>query len=54
MITLVWVLPIKKMHFHNSSVKNADFRPKIEPKLTKYVHFIQMMGYLMLFLLDFE
>ena len=30
---------LKKMHFHNSSVKKCRFWPKIEPKMTKFVHF---------------
>ena len=35
---------LKKMHFHNSSVKKCRFWPKIEPKLTKFVHFFTDVG----------
>ena len=45
---------LKKMHFHNSSVKKCRFWPKIEPKITKFVHFLLMLAHFILSLLYFE
>ena len=41
-------------YFHNSSIKYAEFWLKIKPKMTQFVHFIQMFAILYLFWLDFE